>query len=1347
MRILIRLLCYLVLSLFIVSSVTGKGNASSSERRKNVPRSLNFHETVNGRSSSYHVTPAVARHRKRLAKAYREKRERVVPAPPPPPTRQFRHFDPKTTFLPQQKAVYGDSHIDGHSGNGHHHRKNHYKRRLSWDLGGVSSSLTRRQQQNEACGNATITPPGFDGTCAADRPCPNGACCGASNFCGYGDEYCGTGCQSNCDAKAECGPNAPAGQEECPLKVCCSKFGFCGTTDDFCGDNCVGDNCGEPTIPSGAATSVTSRVIGYYEGWASSRPCDAWFPQNIVAQGYTHLYYAFASIDPDSFAITAASSQDVSQYPVFTNLKQANPNLKTYISVGGWAFNDPPTQYIFSELAADQGNRVAFAQSLVSFMLQYAFDGVDIDWEYPGACDRGGSPADVQNYPLLLSTIRSVFDASGHSFGLTFTAPSSYWYLQNFDLPSLLESADWVNLMTYDLHGVWDSKDAYIGPIVQAHTNLTEIKESVQLFLRVDVPLDRVALGLGFYGRSFQLSDPTCTTPGCPFSGPAPAGPCTDSPGILSFSEIQSVLSSSNATPVLDVAAAVKYLVYDNDDWISYDDNDTFATKVSFAKSAGFGGLMVWAADLDTFTYPPGNTTVNSPFNVDDLFSDPFSNGDLTWDLEDDPIDEDAPDGGQGADNNGFGMIAMDGPSSMLTTMDGSSDWVITGCIDTQDLQNVTAFCSKEESDPDSGCGAVFEGDAKNTIVKMPSTCGGSPYARVALLEINNHIALPSSLAALKPESNPVYEFHFDYNFHLLSETRDPSTDGEVLVRVDATNMPYYWAEIDTADPNSAVRRGVIEERWFGGFTDWLSRLNKVESESSADLLISRSFNKVLYSASQTCGSADGTTSFTASVDLSVFGNANLHVRYGFYMQGTIFPTNINDAYVYASSDASASLGFELSGKAKATYSSGRVPIIPQIAWPGLSYYGIVTVGPTFNIFGVLDGSLTASGTFSVTNSYTFPGGRVAWGIIGDPNDSDEGISGNVQPTPFGYEITPQADIQLGGSLSIHVIPEAEVTINVFPGTPASLGALAYIAADGSMNVQLSADLSSADVYVGGNLLFSGGVDSISGSTRSPLLGPYTFYQNDWTIYNYTLPFGSSTATRRELDANFTDPTFDDFVAFPVHELYSDSHGISNNYRRSSPLGSLSCPTPVNQTISLPSELADDDDSDPDDVQDEYTRRSIEILSPGDVLVSTGCSGLTITPPGYSGTGDLGYYDLAVSTDPTSIMVLNYGAGNPQWWAAYNPNNGNPPNGRATGYGREHVFEAQLLTVFMTDIISQYIPPNFTLCTWLRAFVFSNWYAFNGGLSFAQTLASRLPHNPGPADSMPFLNQIANQAK
>lgn len=71
----------------------------------------------------------------------------------------------------------------------------------------------------------------------------------------------------------------------------------------------------------------------------------------------------------------------------------------------------------------------------------------------PVACERGGTPADKDNFTILMAELRHLFDASGHSFGLTFTAPSSFWYLQHFDLPGLLRSADWVNLMSYDLHG------------------------------------------------------------------------------------------------------------------------------------------------------------------------------------------------------------------------------------------------------------------------------------------------------------------------------------------------------------------------------------------------------------------------------------------------------------------------------------------------------------------------------------------------------------------------------------------------------------------------------------------------------------------------------------------------------------------------------------------------------------------------------------------------------------------------------------------------------------------------------------------------------------------------------
>jgi chitinase len=70
--------------------------------------------------------------------------------------------------------------------------------------------------------------------------------------------------------------------------------------------------------------------------------------------------------------------------------------------------------------------------------------------EYPGAPDRGGKVDDTENYVELLKTLRSSFDKSGRNLGLTFTAPSSFWYLRWFDLPGMMEYADWVNLVSID---------------------------------------------------------------------------------------------------------------------------------------------------------------------------------------------------------------------------------------------------------------------------------------------------------------------------------------------------------------------------------------------------------------------------------------------------------------------------------------------------------------------------------------------------------------------------------------------------------------------------------------------------------------------------------------------------------------------------------------------------------------------------------------------------------------------------------------------------------------------------------------------------------------------------------
>lgn len=95
-------------------------------------------------------------------------------------------------------------------------------------------------------------------------------------------------------------------------------------------------------------------------------------------------------------------------------------------------------------------------------------------------------------------------------------------------------------------------------------------------------------MGIGFYGRSFQLQDPSCKAAGCPFSGAGPAGECTGEAGTLSYAEIGRLVAGG-ATITHDVVAAVKIVTWD-DYWVSYDDAETLAAKVDYANQNCLGG-------------------------------------------------------------------------------------------------------------------------------------------------------------------------------------------------------------------------------------------------------------------------------------------------------------------------------------------------------------------------------------------------------------------------------------------------------------------------------------------------------------------------------------------------------------------------------------------------------------------------------------------------------------------------------------------------------------------------------------------------------------------------------------
>lgn len=155
-------------------------------------------------------------------------------------------------------------------------------------------------------------------------------------------------------------------------------------------------------------------------------------PEDIPVEALDQLNLAFIYIDPETFELMPMDGGVITDlYERVANTKLRNPHLQVWISVGGWSFNDPgPYRSIFGAIAGDSRLSAQFAQNCIDFMNQYGFDGIDIDWEYPGADDRGGTLADIANFPRMLGIIQNRLkagDGSGKRFGLTITVPTSYW--------------------------------------------------------------------------------------------------------------------------------------------------------------------------------------------------------------------------------------------------------------------------------------------------------------------------------------------------------------------------------------------------------------------------------------------------------------------------------------------------------------------------------------------------------------------------------------------------------------------------------------------------------------------------------------------------------------------------------------------------------------------------------------------------------------------------------------------------------------------------------------------------------------------------------------------------------
>ena len=129
-------------------------------------------------------------------------------------------------------------------------------------------------------------------------------------------------------------------------------------------------------------------VMCYFGSWSTYRWSTGKFDvEDINPFLCSHLVFGFAGLNPNNFTIESLDPYNDlydnwgrGAFERFTGLKEANPSLKTLLAIGGW--NEGATKY--SEMVASEARRKVFSQSALEMVLRHGFDGLDLDWEYPG---------------------------------------------------------------------------------------------------------------------------------------------------------------------------------------------------------------------------------------------------------------------------------------------------------------------------------------------------------------------------------------------------------------------------------------------------------------------------------------------------------------------------------------------------------------------------------------------------------------------------------------------------------------------------------------------------------------------------------------------------------------------------------------------------------------------------------------------------------------------------------------------------------------------------------------------------------------------------------------------------
>ncbi|KAK3886344.1 hypothetical protein Pcinc_009500 [Petrolisthes cinctipes] len=321
-------------------------------------------------------------------------------------------------------------------------------------------------------------------------------------------------------------------------------------------------------------------MVCYYASLADYRPAEGRYNvQDIPVEQCTHLIYAFALLDSKTLTIksgdpsldTNAGNFGRNNYGAFVNLKSRNPQAKFLLGLGGWT-DSQSTKY--SQLVSEHDLRSAFITHVVTFLTDHKFDGLDLNWEFPGYFeDRTG---EKEGYLLWVQELRAAFEPIGLLLTASVAADKDV-IDRGYDVVGVSEALHQLHILAYN---------RYEPTRVSNHASLFSTPDSnpqfsvdftVQYWMEKGAPADKMVLGVPLYGRSWTLSGSDISV-GAEASGPGSPGPLMVVEGRLSYHEICLAERKDGWTKV--TAADGPHLT-NGSQWVGYDDVESVTRKYS----------------------------------------------------------------------------------------------------------------------------------------------------------------------------------------------------------------------------------------------------------------------------------------------------------------------------------------------------------------------------------------------------------------------------------------------------------------------------------------------------------------------------------------------------------------------------------------------------------------------------------------------------------------------------------------------------------------------------------------------------------------------------------------------